>query len=528
MKNVKIGTKVIAVVALLAIITGMIILLSENRMASMSSDYNALVNGPAVEGVYLARANRFLSNIKLDLYAIIAETSPDETTAMSKQIATDIDKFHGFLDKAEGAVPADTQQLEAVRVDLGKMRDPIRQLVALGDAHENDKALDLFHKEIRAPLMALQRKVADIVDRAVAIAAADAADAAASATRTIYVSLGVAIIGLLIGVITALVIAKVGIVKPIAGVNVAMQKVGDGDLGAEIPGMDRADEVGMMARTLAAFCDKLQAGERQRAAHQLEQERLHNDLLRQERLATLGQLAGTVSHELRNPLGTIRSCLYLLERRLAGADDKTREVMDRANRGIARCVAIIEDFLDYARVHELKLETVCLDQWLAELLPELELAPTIQVTLVADQNCVVNVDRERFHQVMVNLVANAKDAINGRPAHETPGEISIQCRHSGDDIVVCVTDNGEGIKAEHIPRIFEPLFTTKSFGVGLGLPLIKRLIEQHAGTVEVQSQEGGPTRFVITLPRAQCTLERAGLNLSSDAASAAESTSCAF
>jgi methyl-accepting chemotaxis protein len=273
MKNLKIGTKIIAVVAVLAVIMGLANAFSGTRMASMSATYNALINGPAVESVYMARANRFLSNIKLDLYGIIAETSADETKALSAQLLTDIDKFHGFLDKSKAAVPAGAQQLDEIRADLDKMQDAMNQVVSLGAANQNDRALDLFHKEIREPILALQKKVADFVDKTVAGTATDAADAASGAQQTIYVSLAVAVIGMVVGIIIALVVAKVGIVRPIANVNAAMKTLSGGQLDTTIPGTDRGDEVGDMAQTLEVFRDKLADGERMRMAQSQEQDR---------------------------------------------------------------------------------------------------------------------------------------------------------------------------------------------------------------------------------------------------------------
>jgi methyl-accepting chemotaxis protein len=273
MKNFKIGSKIIGVVALLSLITGLLTAFSSYRMAGMSSTYQQVIAGPAQETFLLARTGRFLMTVKADLYGIIAETDDAEIKAIGEQFPKDVASFHTYLDKAKAAAPEDTAQINAIADDFDKLQDAMKQVVALGSSNQNDKAIQLFHDQVRDPLAAVLKKLTAIVEATVVHSSETASATANAADQTIYLSIGVAVAGIAFGVIIALFLSRSGIVAPITGVNGAMQAIGDGRLETNIPGADRGDEVGMMARTLEGFRDKLVDGEKMRAAQQQEQER---------------------------------------------------------------------------------------------------------------------------------------------------------------------------------------------------------------------------------------------------------------
>jgi methyl-accepting chemotaxis protein len=273
MKNLKIGTKIIGIVLMLAIITALAIGFAGWRMTATSDGYNTLINGPARESVFTSRGNRYVSAIKADLYGVIAETDPAETKSLSEQFPSDMAKFNGFLDKALAAAPEDKTQIDALRDAMNRLQSPMAQVVALGVANQNDKAIQVFHDSIRAPLADLQDKFRALTDENVSSTEQYAEDTAATATQTVYVTVIGAAIGMALGVIIALFVSRSGIVAPLLAINGAMQAIGDGRLDVNITGADRKDEVGIMARTLEVFRDKLAEGERLRAAQQQEQER---------------------------------------------------------------------------------------------------------------------------------------------------------------------------------------------------------------------------------------------------------------
>jgi len=226
------------------------------------------------------------------------------------------------------------------------------------------------------------------------------------------------------------------------------------------------------------------------------------ELVRHERLATLGQVTATLSHEIRNPLGAIRSSLYVIRQAVNKAELKLDRPLDRIERSVSRCDSLIDDFLEYTRTNELCIETVDASEFLSVLLDEQTLPDGIHLIRslpVPGQQ--ISVDPDRFRRVIINLVENAAQAIQEKNSKN--GEISMSCRAHEGGSVINVRDNGPGIPDDVIDKIFEPLFTTKSFGAGLGLPTVKQLVEQHDGELKIDTEPGVGTTFSVFLPRAR-------------------------
>jgi len=227
-------------------------------------------------------------------------------------------------------------------------------------------------------------------------------------------------------------------------------------------------------------------------------------LAKQERLSMLGQVAGTVSHELRNPLGAIRNSMALLRQITAGKGLGAERALDRIDRNVERCTRIIGDLLDFTRTRELTRDAIAIDAWLGETLDEMTLADAVSLERELTSSGEVALDRERFRQVIVNLVDNAAQALmdpGWTPPAERGRRITVRTELAGPHLRLSVIDNGPGIPADKLPKIFEPLFTTKSFGVGLGLPTVRQIVEQHGGTIDVESTIDEGTAFIVWLPR---------------------------
>jgi signal transduction histidine kinase len=227
------------------------------------------------------------------------------------------------------------------------------------------------------------------------------------------------------------------------------------------------------------------------------------ELMQSERLATIGQLTATVSHELRNPLGTLVSSLSVMRKYLEGSEPKVRSELDLMQRNIFRCVRIIEDLLEFSRDKEVQLRPVQLDRWIALQLEEQELPDFVGLRTDFRAQATVLLDSEKFRQVFVNLLQNANQAIALRDEDSPPeGQLTIETRRNGARVELCVRDDGCGIRPEIGDKIFKPLFSTKAFGAGLGLPLVKEIVERHHGTLEVQSEWGAGTTVTVSLPLA--------------------------
>ncbi|HXQ50499.1 MAG TPA: ATP-binding protein [Stellaceae bacterium] len=233
------------------------------------------------------------------------------------------------------------------------------------------------------------------------------------------------------------------------------------------------------------------------------------ELLKKERLSVLGQLTATVAHELRNPLSAIRNSLHAIRELTRASEVRMERPMARIERSIARCDSIISDLLDYARPRELDRTGMTLDPWLAEVLDEQKLPN--EVTLerrLGAGDAVVTLDPDRFRRVIINLIENAAQALFETEAAGGQRRITVSTA-STDMTEISIEDNGPGIPPDVLPRIFEPLFSTKSFGTGLGLPTVKQIVEQHDGTVAIASDPGCGACVRIRLPRAAALPRRA-------------------
>jgi signal transduction histidine kinase len=318
------------------------------------------------------------------------------------------------------------------------------------------------------------------------VSSGDAVVTGAIANATSVAAVG-AIVAMLIGVAAAFLISR-GIAAPIARLRDGAGRIGRGDLNIELKAsgpvelQDLAESFGEMTRQLAESQDLLR---------------------RKERLASLGHIAATVSHELRNPLGVVRASIYAIQERTLNKNLGLERTLERMERSIDRCVGIISDLLDFARMKELSREATVVDAWLGEFLAEQELPSGITLRPQLASGARISFDRERMERAVANLIANAAQALTDpqwdKPESK-PLEITVTTRISGPFVEIAVADTGPGIGNDVLPKIFDPLFTTKNFGVGLGLPLVRQILQQHRGSVAFEAGTAGGAAFVLRLP----------------------------
>jgi signal transduction histidine kinase len=224
------------------------------------------------------------------------------------------------------------------------------------------------------------------------------------------------------------------------------------------------------------------------------------ELLKKERLSVLGQLTATVAHELRNPLSAIRNTLFTMKEIATSGGVKLDRPIARMERSIERCDRIIGDLLEYTRHRELRREQTDFDHWLGEVLAEHALPPAIKLDVeLQTRDAKLPIDGDRIRRVIVNLIDNAAQALAEMP----PGSdqrIIVRTVLADDMLEFDIADTGPGIPPENLARIFQPLFSTKSFGTGLGLPTVKQIVVQHGGTINVQSEVGQGTCVTVRLP----------------------------
>jgi signal transduction histidine kinase len=311
------------------------------------------------------------------------------------------------------------------------------------------------------------------------------------------------LISVLVGVVVICLATIVGgkivsgyIIRPILQLRESAVRVGRGELGAP-PEKLSNDEIGTLSEAFAAMVAQLQSAQQQ--------------LTHKERLTTLGQVAGTVSHELRNPLAVIDSSITLVRQLVTDKPAGVERALERADRNIERCERIIDDLLAFTVVREAVREPTAIDAWAAELLDGYPVPDGVIFDRELTAGAAVAIDREQFRQVIVNLLDNAAQAMTDPgwvpPSGRQP-TITLRTEAAGPFVRLSVIDNGPGIPADRLSRIFEPLFTTKGFGVGLGLPTVRQIVEQHGGTIDAASTAGEGATFVVCLPRLADAVDR--------------------
>jgi len=243
--------------------------------------------------------------------------------------------------------------------------------------------------------------------------------------------------------------------------------------------------------------------ERQRLeAAQRQAERL---LERQEKLAVLGTLTAGIAHEIRNPLTSLKARLYTLEKHLH-ALPAARKDTDIINAEISRLERIVSDALSFARPADPRLESIAADTLLREvrdLMASSLDSRAVHLVMETNTGLFVRADSGHLKQVLINLIRNAADAMEGG------GTVTLRTRalravlkeRETDAVALEVSDTGKGIPPEIEKRLFDPFFSTKETGTGLGLPIALRIIENHGGGIEYQTQPGHGTTFSVILPR---------------------------
>jgi signal transduction histidine kinase len=225
------------------------------------------------------------------------------------------------------------------------------------------------------------------------------------------------------------------------------------------------------------------------------------ELLKKERLSVLGQLTATVAHELRNPLSAIRNTLFTIKEIATAKGVSLDRPSARMERSIERCDRIIGDLLEYTKQRELRLAPVNFDHWLEDVVGDQNLPAgvTLSRELQAD-DAVIAIDSDRIRRVIINLIDNAVQAMVDEKTSCPEKRVTLHTRRANGRLELIVEDTGPGIPPENLARIFEPLFSTKSFGTGLGLATVKQIVTQHDGAIRVNSEPGHGTRVIIELP----------------------------
>ncbi len=309
---------------------------------------------------------------------------------------------------------------------------------------------------------------------------------------------------------------------PIMHLAEATERVTFGDLSVRVQ-TDSKTELGQLYSTFNLMTQNLQEHERQQEEFNRELERLveertaelraseaslrktQNDLLRMEKIATLGQIASTVNHEIKTPLNVLYMNLQLLNKQIRKArveeaeqKEKMLKITSLINNEIVRINGIIEEFVKYARFPAPQFGKNDLNEiidQIAEIIHQSATDAGVAVTVEKDESLEpLMLDDKKITQALLNLCMNAIQAM------PDGGTLTLSTEREDDQVLLRVADTGKGIDPADLEKIFEPFFTKKVQGMGFGLAIVQRIIEDHGGQITCESRPGKYTVFTIRLP----------------------------
>ncbi|MEY4591505.1 MAG: hypothetical protein RIR18_400 [Pseudomonadota bacterium] len=226
-----------------------------------------------------------------------------------------------------------------------------------------------------------------------------------------------------------------------------------------------------------------------------------SELISAQRSAAWGEVARRLAHEIKNPLTPIQLSAERLQMRLAERlSEADAEMLGRSTQTIINQVQamknMVDDFRDYGKMPLPQLVAVDLNKLILEVLGLYESSPARFVLELTDQPALISGDPTQLRQIIHNLLRNAEDALEGRP----DGTIEIRTETSSKQVKLVLRDNGTGFPAEILPKVFEPYVTTKPKGTGLGLPIVKKIVEEHQGKIEISNLSTGGAQISLRLP----------------------------
>jgi signal transduction histidine kinase len=330
--------------------------------------------------------------------------------------------------------------------------------------------------------------------------------------RMLQTLLTILILMVVLSVVVSVVIRQ-SITLPLRTFAHRIEAIGQGRFDQRLR-MTRRDEIGRLAQEFDRMCTRLEEAQRKLIAESEEKLRLERALHHSEKLAALGQLASRLAHEIGTPLNVIQGRAEQLLQR-GSLPEKERAFLSVIVTQIERISGFIRQLLTLARRPEPQLRTVALNDLVRrvqEAVSDQGSAAHVQVVLRLTKDLPpIRGDSDQLHQVLLNLSVNALQAVG------TSGQVILSTRLrqannlNGTDVIeVEIADTGPGIPQEDLSHIFEPFFTTKGLfgGTGLGLAICREIIENHGGEIQVESQVGQGSRFVVCLPQAPSQSEQ--------------------
>ena len=217
-------------------------------------------------------------------------------------------------------------------------------------------------------------------------------------------------------------------------------------------------------------------------------------IVKSERLTAIGELAGMIGHDLRNPLAGIKNATFFLKKKDTNFSEQAKEMIEIINKCVEHSNKIINDLLEYSGEIRLERKDISLGSLMSASMSLVQIPNRVKIKNQFRESVKLEVDAHKLERVFVNLIKNAVDAM------PEGGKITISGEESDHKFLLSFADTGMGIPDEIMPKIFSPLFTTKAQGMGFGLAICKRIVEAHGGTIFVKTEKNKGTTFSVTLP----------------------------
>lgn len=539
-RNLRLGVKQSIGFGSILLIAAIVHFYSINRMSAIKDEINRISNSWLPRAMAIAEANLGTAALRTEQLQHAVATSEEEKQLRADRMVDLIDRINHSLDtyaelrqRAEANDLYSEEEAQLYAAFDGKW-DAYQELFVhffrLSLKNERQEALDLLNGEMGSIYAEFSADLEGLVraNRNNTLAAAQRAETSFRATRAFTSTLLLATV-LLSAFIGAWLVRYIAV--PVQELEQAAQRVAEGDTGVRLE-VESSDEIGNLAHSFnqmtAALRERQEEISRANSTlaeknRDLEQtlsklQEAQQQLIMQEKMASLGNLVAGVAHEINNPIGAINSAANTSARSIeivraavekhadALADEKrlnrALEVLGRNNEvavmASERIERIVRSLRNFARLDEAEFQSADLHEGLDSTLTLLDHVIKNRIEVIRDYgdlpqiNCFAN----QLNQVFMNIINNAAQAIDG------PGVITLRTRRDGDEVIIEVEDTGKGIKPEHIKRIFDPGFTTKGVGVGtgLGLSICYNIVRQHRGRIKAESEVGKGTTIQIVLP----------------------------
>ena len=378
-----------------------------------------------------------------------------------------------------------------ILVDISKqdtLSDEYKETMSIKVARESDKNIsDLFTLSLEEKGNMLSDKGEQIIGYIEVVFSKEGIiNTISKMRRDMFLS---ALVATIIGCMVALYFS-ISIVKPVRRLAKATTRIAKGDWETRLP-IDTWDEVGQLTDSFNKMSESL-------IEKRKELEKTYKELARQERMAEIGNFSMMIAHELKNPLGIIKGSVDIIAKE--GVKVKVKKTMvEYIQDEVKRLNRLVNDFLSFARPNPAHKSMVDINQVITKMVsltpfPEVKEKEVSLKIQLSEEFSEINVDEHQIYQTLLNLFNNAIQAI------PKGGEITFKTEKAASGLLITVMDNGIGIPDEEKEKVFEPFFTKKERGTGLGLAVVKKIIDSHQGKIKITDREGGGTVFSIWLP----------------------------